>query len=118
MFCCALLYVHSSFVMILMGKRELAALLSLSSCCLAMVVWLFLAVPWVYLQFVIVVFPDHSHLLFPMGKLAKANNSKDITFFKKKFMRYLNYNVHWYICKDNTSNKIKQVRIKYQVILL
>ena len=29
MFCCALLYVHSSFAIILMGKRELVALLSL-----------------------------------------------------------------------------------------
>ena len=28
------------------------------------VVWRFLAVPWVCLQFVIVVFPDHTHLLF------------------------------------------------------
>ena len=27
MFCCTLLYVHSSFAIILMGKRELAALL-------------------------------------------------------------------------------------------
>ena len=26
--------------------------------------WLFLAVPWVFLQFTIVVFPDHSHFLF------------------------------------------------------
>ena len=56
-----LLYVHSSFAIILMGKRELAALLSLSSWCLVIVVWLFLAVPWVCLQFVIVVFPDHTH---------------------------------------------------------
>ena len=31
MFCCALLSVHSSFAIILMGKRELVALLSLSS---------------------------------------------------------------------------------------
>ena len=61
MFCCNLLYVHSSFAIILMGKRELLALLSLSSWCLMMVVWLFLAVPWVCLQFVIVVFPDHTH---------------------------------------------------------
>ena len=38
MFCCTLLYVHSSIAIILMGKREL--------------------------QFVIVVFPDHTHLLF------------------------------------------------------
>ena len=64
MFCCTLLYVHSSFAIILMGKREQVALLSLSSWCLVMVVWPFLAVPWVCLGFVIVVFPDHTHLLF------------------------------------------------------
>ena len=28
------------------------------------VLWLFLAVPWVALQCVIMVFPDHTHLLF------------------------------------------------------
>ena len=44
--------------------RELVALLSLSSWCLVVVVWLFLTVPWVCLQFVIVVFPDHTDLLF------------------------------------------------------
>ena len=47
-----------------MGKRELIALLSLSSWCLVIVVRLFLAVPWVCLQFMIVIFPDHTHLLF------------------------------------------------------
>ena len=46
-----------------MGKGELVALLSLSSWCLVIVVWLFCAMPWVCLQFVIVVFPDHTHLL-------------------------------------------------------
>ena len=46
-----------------MGKKELVALLSLSSWCLVIIVWLFLAVPWVCLQFVIVVFPDYIHLL-------------------------------------------------------
>ena len=64
MFCCTLLYVPSRFAITLMGKRELVALLSLSSWCLVIVVWLFLAVPWVCLQFVIVVFSDHTHLLF------------------------------------------------------
>ena len=49
---------------ILMGKRELIALLNLSSWCLVMVERLFLAVPRGCLQFVIVVFPDHTHLLF------------------------------------------------------
>ena len=32
MFCCTLLYVPSSFAIILMGKTELVALLSLPSC--------------------------------------------------------------------------------------
>ena len=64
MFCCTLLYVHSSIAIILMGKRELVALLNLSSWCLVMVERLFLAVPWGCLRFVIVVFPDHTHLLF------------------------------------------------------
>ena len=64
MFCCTLLYVNSSIAIILMGKRELVALLNLSSWCLVMVEWLFLAVPGGCLQFVIVVFPDHTHLLF------------------------------------------------------
>ena len=69
MFCCALLYVHSNFAIILMGKRELVALLCLSSCCLMIVVWLFLTMRQVCLQFVIVVFPDHTQLLFllPIG---------------------------------------------------
>ena len=44
--------------------RKLVALLSLSSWCLLMVVWLLLAMPWVCLLFVIVAFPDHTHLLF------------------------------------------------------
>ena len=64
MFCYILLYVNSSIAIILMGKRELIALLNLSSWCLVMVERLFLAVPWGCLQFVIEVFPDHTHLLF------------------------------------------------------
>ena len=59
-----LLYVHSSIAIVLMGKRELVALLILSPWCLVMVERLFLAVPWGCLRFVIVVFPDHTHLLF------------------------------------------------------
>ena len=64
MFCCTSLYVHSSIAIILMGKGELVALLNLSSWCLVMVEGLFLAVPRGCLRFVIVVFPDHTHLLF------------------------------------------------------
>ena len=60
MFCCTLLCVHSSFA-ITLKKRELVDLLSLSSWCLGVVLWLFLAVPRDGLQFVIMVFPDHTY---------------------------------------------------------
>ena len=75
MFCYTLFYVPSSFAIILMGKRELVALLSLSSLCLVIGVWLFLAVSWMCLQFVIVVFPDHTHLLFFIDSLLVENLS-------------------------------------------
>ena len=55
-----------------MGKRELIALLNLSSWCLVMVERLFLMVPRGCLQFVIVVFPDHTHLLFLAAVRSKA----------------------------------------------
>ena len=56
MFCCILLYVHSSFAIISMGKRELVALLNLFSWCIVIVVWLVLAVPRVCLLWIIYVF--------------------------------------------------------------
>ena len=58
MFCC--LCVHPSFPITSMGRRELVVLLCLSLWCLVIVVWLFLTIPRVYLQFVIVVFPNYS----------------------------------------------------------
>ena len=66
LFCYALLCVHSSFAIILKRKRKLVALLLLSYRCIVTIkgLWLFLTVPWVGLQYVIVVFPDHTHLLF------------------------------------------------------
>ena len=62
----ALLCVLSSFAITLKRKRELVDLLSLSYGChdTVNVLWLFLTVPWVRLQCVIVVFPDYTHLLF------------------------------------------------------
>ena len=62
----ASLCVLSSFSIILKRKRELVTLLLLSYGCLVSlnILWLFLRVPWVGLQCVIVVFPDHTHLLF------------------------------------------------------
>ena len=66
-----LIYVHPSFAMVLTRKIELVALLLLSfgGLVTVIVLWLFLAVPWVGLQCVIVVLPDHTHLLFFMQNL-------------------------------------------------
>ena len=55
-----------------MGKRELVALLNLSSWYLVMVERLFLAVPQVCLRLVIVVFPDHTNLLFLLSGLSSC----------------------------------------------
>ena len=68
-----------------MGKRELIALLNLSSWCLVMVERLFLTVPRGCLQFVIVVFPDHTHLLF----------------FKVFLYLFSRFNIKQYIDGDN-----------------
>ena len=73
--CCALLCVHSSIAIILMGKRELVALLNSSSWCLVMVEWLFLAVTRGCLRFVIVVFPDHTHYFNCYSQGPKRNKN-------------------------------------------
>ena len=114
MFCCTLLYVHSSIAIILMGKRELIALLNLSSWCLVMVERLFLAVPRGCLQFVIVVFPDHTHLLFlkevisscalfpiqidPFHIVTSLSNRSSIEKSIKPFLKMkgqIAYKLHW-----------------------
>ena len=61
----ALLCVLSSFAILLNRKKELSALLLLSNGCLVTVnvLWLFLRLSCAGLQCVIVVFPDHTHLL-------------------------------------------------------
>ena len=77
LFCYALLCVHSSLTIILKMKRKLVALLLLSYRCIVTinVLWLFLKVPWVGLQYGIGVFPHHTHLLF--GEIfIKVNKSK------------------------------------------
>ena len=94
-----LLYVHSSIAIILMGKRELIALLNLSSWCLVMVKRLFLAVPRGCLQFVIVVFPDHTHLLFLKILLFSTHKMNFIWHLQKKnsfffFLFYTFYRLH------------------------
>ena len=102
MFCCTLLYVHSSIAIILMGKRELVALLNLSSWCLVMVERLFLAVPWGCLRFLTVVFPDHTHLLFPIkisrkllqlvaSDLVYCKSTNHVNFMQPMLVLYSSY---------------------------
>ena len=71
-----------------MGKRELVALLGLASWCLLMIVWLFLAAPWVCLRFVIVVFPDHTRLYTEDG----YSNGESV---RDNFNQNPNYFVHY-----------------------
>ena len=61
-----------SFAIILMGKRELVTLLCLSSWCLLIFMW----------QFVIVVFPDHTHYR-DMSDMLTASVGKLWTLFTK-----------------------------------
>ena len=50
-------------------------------------VWLFLAVSWVCLQFVIVVFSDHTHLLFLRNLELEANTLSDIDLIDNTLRR-------------------------------
>ena len=79
MFVFVLLYITcvlSSFAIILKTKRERVVLILLWYRCLvtANVMWLFFKVPWVGLQCVIVVFPDHTHLLFGVTTIVRLCN--------------------------------------------
>ena len=90
MLCCTLLYVNSSIAIILMGKRQLIDLLNLSSWCLVMVKRLFLAVQRGCLQFVIVVFPDHTHYFRKKNSCMNMNYNYPTTVFRSIFAQ----NVH------------------------
>ena len=75
----ALLYVLSSFAIILLRKRELVALILLSLRYIGSVniLSLSLVVPWIGLQDVIVVYSDHIPLLFRITK-RKLGHKTDI----------------------------------------
>ena len=64
LFCNAVLSILSRFAIILVRKTAefITLLLTVS------VLWLFFMVQWVGLQFVIVVFPGHTHLLFGISR--------------------------------------------------
>ena len=71
--------VISSFAIILTRQIKLVALLWLSSWCLVDigVLWLFLTVPWDGLKCVIVILPDHTHLLFETKLYLSINSEFD-----------------------------------------
>ena len=88
LFCYALLCVYSRFAIILKRKGKLVALLLSSFRCIVTlnVMWLFLTVPWVGLQHMIVVFPDHTHVLSIILKGLKSNvNSDKVQWFFLKW---------------------------------
>ena len=89
--CYALICVHSSFAIILKRKRKLVALLLMSYKCIVTiyVLWLFLKVPWVGLQCVIIEFPDHTHLIFA-NKIASYNDVRNASIIRQIYMeRYI-----------------------------
>ena len=77
---CTLLYVLSSFAIILKRKRKLVTLLLFYYRCIVTVnvLWRFLMEPWVGLQSVIVVTPDHAHLLFGLYQLKQPLSGSEI----------------------------------------
>ena len=114
-FCCTLLYVHSSVAIILMGNREMVALLNLSSLCLVIVEWLFLAVPWGCLRFVIVVFPDHTHYFRKLF----CFHAVRLCVRLERFVSFISWSHRWnfiklckyiYIYTTNTLNKKVRAR--------
>ena len=116
---CTFLSVHFSFAIIFMGKRELIALLNLSSWCLVIVVWLFRTVPRVCLQFVIVLFPDHTLLYLTIFNFI-------IGLHLGRFLVYIEMLYDARVAslgffKDNVCTTIikkeKKCKIKFQVFL-
>ena len=73
-----------------MREREPVALLCLPSWSLVSVVWLFITMTWICLQFVIVVFPDYTHSLFLTKRLTWSGSQAFdtlIVFLKEYFKK-------------------------------
>ena len=88
----ALLWFLSSYAIILARKIGFVALFFSFGCFVtANVLWRFLTVPWVGLQCLIVIFSDHTHLLFsPM--LIASENSLVLDQGRQKLNPYLDSN--------------------------
>ena len=91
LFCYALLCLHSSFAISFKRKRNIVVLLLLSY---YYVLWLFLTVPWVGLQCLIVVFPDHTGFVFYMQYTDGGQNYSSLSFF----LYVLTSEAQWVTC--------------------
>ena len=87
-------------ILVLWGRereRERAGCFALSSWCLVIVVWLFLTMPRVCLQFVIVVFPIHTYYFYsadPRVVQLLLFSVKRISFVSQKFKLEATYKVY------------------------
>ena len=105
-----------------MGRRELVALLNLSFWCLVMVERLFLAVPRVCLRFVIVVFPDHTHLLF----LNKTHRLSSARMFVRLYRLLLIHCIYVSVTKPTcpafsawlNTGSIRSLKVRGKAIML
>ena len=105
-----------SIAIIIMGKRERVALLNLSSWCLVMVERLFLAVPRGCLRFVIVLFPDHTHLLFlPFWQSSKISSRTPLKFKETKKLIVFIVSRLMYIGHIGVSNGLKGCKIVEEI---
>ena len=96
------LSVLSSFSIVLLGKRELFALLKLSSCLVFVcVLLLFLTVPCVGVQCAIVVFPDRTHSLFMH---ARSGVSGVPAARKYRFVSFVINTKYGHACADAESS--------------
>ena len=83
----------------------MVALLTLFSWCLVMVERFFLAVPWGCLQFVIEVFPDHTHLNYFWWNSRQILNKTTICFKCNKEMTEMPDNLVGSVSAHNTTNR-------------
>ena len=120
LFCYALLCVHSSFAIILKGKRKLAALLLLSYRCIVAtnVLWLLMTVPWVGLQYVIVAFPEPTHFFVKNAQLLCFAKSIQLYTIKHQWRRViLQMLMHNYQLKLGVEYLVQDVIYLYYFVL-
>ena len=101
---------------------RLSSTISLSSAIAIMTMiqvdmWLFLAKPWVCLQFVIVVFPDHTHLLFckydiGLKTLLQQGISEPICLFYGDLVNKFKRSVG----KPNFKDQLKKITKRYKKV--